>query len=280
MDKLIITAALTGAEVTKEHTPYVPYTIDEMVQEARAAVDAGASVLHVHARYDDGTPTQDKDRYEAIIKAIRKACPNVIIQPSTGGAVGMSREERMQVTELPLEMATLDCGTVNFGGDDIFVNTVNDIIYFAETMHRRGIYPELECFEKGHIDTVLTLHKRGQIHAPMHFSFVLGVFGAMKGEPRDFHFLRESIPAHATYSVAGIGRYEFPLAKLAIEHGGHVRVGLEDNIYLEKGVLAKGNADLVKKVVAMARAFGREIATPEEARQILGMKEFDHERTL
>jgi len=280
MDKLIITAALTGAEVTKEHTPYIPYTIAEMVREAREASEAGASILHVHARFDDGTPTQDKTRYEETIRAIRQACPDVIIQPSTGGAVGMNREERMRVTELPLEMATLDCGTVNFGGDDIFINTVNDIIYFAKTMHQRGIYPELECFEKGHIDTVLTLHKKGIIHPPMHFSFVLGVVGAMKGEARDFHFMRESIPDGATYSVAGIGRYEFPLAKLAIEHGGHVRVGLEDNIYREKGVLAKGNADLVAHVVTMAEAFGREIATPNDARRILRMKEFDHERIL
>lgn len=280
MNKLIITCAISGAEVMKEHNPYVPYTVDEMVREAREAVDAGAAIIHLHARFDDGTPTQDKARYETIIKAIRKACPDVIIQPSTGGAVGMSREERMQVTELPIEMATLDCGTLNFGGDAIFINTENDIKYFAKTMKERNIFPELECFEKGHIDMVLNLHKKGFIHAPLHFSFVLGVNGGMRGEARDFHFLRESLPPSATFSVAGIGRYEFPLAELAIHHGGHVRVGLEDNIYLEKGVLAEGNKALVKKVVAMANEANRCVATPKEARQLLGIKEFDHENIL
>ena len=177
-------------------------------------------------------------------------------------------------------MATLDCGTLNFGGDDIFVNTENDIKYFAKVMKERHIYPELECFEKGHIDQVLRLHKKGFIHEPMHFSFVLGVNGGMTGEERDFHFLRTSIPSHATYSVVGIGKYEFPLAELSIKHGGHVRVGLEDNIYLEKGVLAKGNEDLVKKVVDIAKAYKRPIASPAEARKILQMKEFNKHELL
>lgn len=277
MDKLIITCAISGAEVLKTHNPYVPYTIEEMVREAKAAYEAGASIIHLHAREDDGSPTQDKNRYKAIINAIKAEIPDVIIQPSTGGAVGMSRDERMQPTELDIEMATLDCGTLNFGGDDIFVNTENDIKAFAETMRLRGIYPELECFEKGHIDMVLRLHKKGYIQKPLHFSFVLGVIGGMTGEERDFNFLKESLPEGATYSVAGIGRYEFSLAELSIQAGGHVRVGLEDNIYLEKGVLAKGNADLVKKVVKLAKQYNRDIATPKEAREILNFKEVNHD---
>lgn len=280
MDKLIITAAICGAEVKKEHTPYIPYTIEETVKEAYTAYLAGAAIIHLHVRNDDGTPTQDKNRYEKAIKAIRKKCNDVIIQPSTGGAVGMNKETRLQPTKLPIEMATLDCGTLNFGGDDIFVNTENDIKYFAKTMKERKIMPELECFEKGHIDMVLRLNRKGFIFDPMHFSFVLGVNGGMSGEERDFHFLRESIPAHTTFSVAGIGRYEFPLAELAIKYGGHVRVGLEDNIYLEKGVLAKGNKELVLKVVAMAKKHNRQIATPKEAREILKIKEINYEKTL
>jgi len=275
MEKLIITCAISGAEVTKEHNAYVPYTPNEMADEAYKAYKAGASIIHVHVRNDDGTPTQDEKRFEETIKAIRKKCPDVIIQPSTGGAVGMSREERLQPTNLPIEMATLDCGTLNFGGDDIFVNTENDIKYFAKVMKEKNIYPELECFEKGHIDMVLRLHKKGFIHEPLHFSFVLGVNGGITGEERDFHFLRESIPETATYSVVGIGRFEFPLAKLSIVNGGHVRVGLEDNIYLEKGVLAKGNEELVKKVVEIAKKHKREIASPSEARKILKLKEFN-----
>ncbi|TNF07416.1 MAG: 3-keto-5-aminohexanoate cleavage protein [Bacillota bacterium] len=280
MNKLIITCAISGAEVTKKEHPAIPYTIEETVEQAYLAYKAGASIIHLHVRKDDGTPTQSKIRYEKTMKAIRKKCPDVIIQPSTGGAVGMSRKTRLKPTELPIEMATLDCGTLNFGGDDIFVNTENDIKFFAKTMKEKNIFPELECFEKGHIDTVLRLYKKGFMFDPLHFSFVLGVNGGMTGEERDFHFMRESIPEHVTYSVAGIGRYEFSLAELSIKHGGHVRVGLEDNIYIEKGVRAKDNKELVEKVVEIAKRYHREIASPKEARQILGIKEFNHESIL
>ncbi|HKM30326.1 MAG TPA: 3-keto-5-aminohexanoate cleavage protein, partial [Bacilli bacterium] len=133
-------------------------------------------------------------------------------------------------------------------------------------------YKELECFEKGHIDMVLRLAKKGFINPPYHFSFVLGVNGGMTGEERDFLFLKDSIPQDATYSVAGVGRFEFPLAELSIIHGGHVRVGLEDNIFIEKGVLAPSNAALVAKVVLLAKKHNREIASPEETRKILRME--------
>ncbi|MFA5380362.1 MAG: 3-keto-5-aminohexanoate cleavage protein [Candidatus Izemoplasmatales bacterium] len=272
IEKLIITCALTGAEVTKAGNPAVPYTVAEMVASAREAVMAGASVLHIHARKDDGTPVQDPNRFAEILSAIHHECPSVILQVSTGGAVGMSRDERLGPLSLYPEMATLDCGTLNFGGDDIFVNTENDIIYYAKIMQEKNIAYELECFEKGHVDTVLRLVKKGLITQPLRFSFVLGVNGGMSGETRDFVFLKDSIPLNATFSVAGIGRYEFSLAEQAIKNGGHVRVGFEDNLYLEKGVLAKSNAELVKKVVEIALQFGREIATPDEARIILRME--------
>ena len=272
MNKLIITCAISGAEVTKEHSPYIPYTVKEMAEEAYQAYRAGASIIHLHVRHDNGRPTQSKLRYERVMKAILKRCPDVIIQPSTGGAVGMSRDERLKPVQLNPEMCTLDCGTLNFGGDDIFVNTENDIKYFAQVIADHHVFPELECFEKGHIDMVLRLHKKGFIKDPMHFSFVLGVNGGMTGEERDFLFLKDSIPHGCTYSVAGIGKYEFSLAELSIKHGGHVRVGLEDNIFIEKGVLAKGNRELVEKVVKMAKSYGRAIATPDEARDILGLR--------
>lgn len=272
MEKLIITAAICGAEVLKEHNPAVPYTVEECVREAKSAYDAGASIIHLHVRYDDGTPTQDKARFKVIIDAIKAVCPDVIIQPSTGGAVGMSDDERLQPTELLPEMATLDCGTLNFGGDEVFFNTENTIKYFGKRMIEMGIKPELEVFDKSMIDMALRLHKKGFINKPMHFDFVMGVNGGIGGDLRDFVFLRHSIPADATYTVAGVGRYEFPLAMAAIIDGGHVRVGFEDNVYLSKGVLAKSNGELVDKVVRMAKELGREIATPAEAREILGLK--------
>ncbi len=272
MEKLIITAAISGAEVTKEHNPAVPYTIEECVREAGLAYKAGASIIHLHVRNDDGTPTQDKNRFKAVMDAIKAKYPEVIIQPSTGGAVGMTDDERLQPTELKPEMATLDCGTCNFGGDDVFTNTENTIKYFGKRMIELGIKPECEVFDKSMIDMALRLAKKGFIKSPMHFDFVMGVNGGISGDLRDFVFMRGSIPADATYTVAGVGRYEFTLAAAAIIDGGHVRVGLEDNVNISKGVLAKSNGELVEKVVRLAKEFGREIATPAEARVILGLK--------
>ena len=273
MDKLIITAAICGAEVTKEINRHVPYTVAEIGREAESAYIAGASIIHLHVREDDGTPTQNINRFKVCIDEIKRKCPDVIIQPSTGGAIGMTNEERLQPIYLdpPPEMATLDCGTMNFGGDEIFVNTENTIIYFAEEMNRLGIKYELECFDKGMVDMALRLYNKGYIKEPMHFNFVLGVIGGISATPRDLIFLIESIPKNSTYTVCAIGKHEFPMVKLSIERGGHARVGFEDNVYLSKGVLAKSNGELVEKVVGIADELGREIATPNEARKTLSI---------
>ncbi len=272
MEKLIITAAICGAEVTKKHSPAVPYTVEECVSEAYSAYKAGASIIHLHVREDDGTPTQSKARYQECISAIKDKCPDAIIQPSTGGAVGMTSEERLQPVELSPEMSTLDCGTLNFGGDDIFVNTENMIIEFSQKMKKYNVKPEVECFDKSMIEMAIRLSLKGYIDAPMHFSFVMGVNGGIGGDLRDFIFLRDSLPTNSTFSVAGTGRFEFQLATASIISGGHVRVGLEDNIYISKGVLAKSNGELVEKVVRLSHELGREIASPDEARKILGIK--------
>ena len=255
MDKLIITAAICGAEVTKEQNPAVPYTVEEIVREAKSAVDAGAAIVHLHGRHDDGTPTQSRDRFQECEEAIYKECPNVLLIPSTGGAVGMSPEERLQSTDTtPLpEMATLDCGTCNFG-DEIFDNTM--------------------CFEMGHLDTILTMARKGQVPgAPMQFNFVLGVPGCTPATVDNLCWLVKNIPAGSTWTATGIGRYAFQLAAPAIVMGGNVRVGFEDNLYLERGVLAKSNGELVDKVVRMAKLLGREVANSDEAREILGLKQ-------
>ena len=269
MEKLVITAAICGAEVTKEDNPFVPYTIEEIAEEAYQAKRAGASIIHLHVREDDGTPTQSVDRFRLAIDAIKEKCGDIIIQPSTGGAVGMTNDERLEPTLLSPEMCTLDCGTLNFGGNEIFINSEEDIKYFANKIYDRKILPELECFGKMHVDHILKLYKEGIIKDPLHFSFVLGTRAGQKGEERDFHFLRETLPENATYTVTGIGRYEMPLAELAIVHGGHVRVGLEDNIYIKKGQLARGNKELVEHVVQLAKKHNREIASVKEARQII-----------
>jgi len=187
----------------------------------------------------------------------------------------MSNEERLQpiYLELPPEIATLDCGTMNWiGGDDIFVNTENTIIHFAEEMNKRGIKYELECFDKGMVDMALRLHKKGYLKSPMHFNFMLGIVGGINATPRDLLYLIDSIPKESTFSVGAIGRHEFPMVTLSIVMGGHARVGFEDNVYLSKGILAKSNGELVEKVVRISNELGRDIATPNEARKILGLK--------
>lgn len=272
MEKLIISAAICGAEVKKEQNPAVPYTIDEIVREAKSAYDAGAAVIHLHVRWDDGTPTQDTKRFQEAVDAIRKVCPDVIIQPSTGGAVGMTDLERLASTDIvpTPEFATLDCGTCNFGGDEIFINTDNTIFNFAKIMKEKGIKPELEVFDKGMIDIALKADRKGLLVHPLHFDFVLGV--QMSATLRDLVFMAGSVPAGSTWTAAGLGKNAWHIAAATISLGGHVRVGFEDNLYLEKGVLAKSNGEMVAKAVQIAKLLGREIATPDEAREILGLK--------
>lgn len=269
MDKLIITAALTGAEVTREQQPNLPITPDEIAEAAYEAYKAGAAMVHVHARKADGTPTQDKEVYREIKERIAAKC-NVIFQPSTGGAVWHTAEERIQPVLLKPEMASLSAGTCNFG-PDVFMNTQEYMETFAKTMMENGVKPEIEIFERGMIDNALRLVKKGLLKTPIHFDFVMGVPGAIMGEPRDLMYLVNSIPAGSTWTVAGIGRYELSLAVMAIVMGGHVRVGFEDNIYYSKGVVAESNAQLVARVARIAKECGREVATPDEARQILGL---------
>lgn len=272
MEKLIITAAICGAEVTKEQNPAVPYTVEEIVREAKSAVDAGAAIVHLHVREDDGTPTQSKARFKECIDAIYEVCPDVILIPSTGGAVGMTAEERLQPTELFPEMATLDCGTCNFG-DEVFENTMPMMRDFGKRMLENNIKPEYECFEMGHLDTVLNMAKKGQVPgAPMQFNFVLGVPGCTPATVPNLCWMVNAIPAGSTWTATGIGRHAFTLAAPAIVMGGNVRVGFEDNLYLERGVLAKSNGELVAKVVRLAKELGRGIATSAEAREILGLK--------
>lgn len=274
MDKLIITAAICGAEVTKEQNPNVPYTVEEIVREAKSAVDAGAAIVHLHVRHDDGTPTQSRERFQECEEAILKECPNVILIPSTGGAVGMSPEERLQSTDTtPLpEMATLDCGTCNFG-DEIFDNTMPTMRAFGKRMLERGIKPEYECFEMGHLETIVRMAQRGEVPGdPMQFNFVLGVLGCAAATVDNLVWMVKNIPAGSTWTATGIGRHAFTLAAPAIVMGGNVRVGFEDNLYLERGVLAKSNGELVDKVVRMAKLLGREVANSDEAREILSLK--------
>jgi 3-keto-5-aminohexanoate cleavage enzyme len=266
MDKLIITAAIVGAEVMRADTPYLPITPEEIADQAKQVHDAGASIVHIHVRDKDGMPSQDKGIYAETIHLIKQRC-DIIIQVSTGGAVGMSDEERLQPISLSPEMATLTTGTVNFG-KDVFLNTPKQLIRFATEMQKYGVRPEFEIFDAGMIANAVYLVKKGYIAGHLHFDFVMGVPGAIPATADHLLFLIRQLPVAASWSVAGIGANQLKMATLGILLGGHVRVGLEDNIYYRKGELATNKA-LIQRVVRIAEELGRPISTSEEARMML-----------
>lgn len=268
-DALIITAAVNGAETMREQNPNVPYTAAEIATEAVKCREAGAAMIHVHGRKADGTPTQDRETFGQILSAVR-AQSDILVQFSTGGAVWMDVEQRIEALDLRPDMATLTTGTVNFG-DDVFKNTIPMIKTIASRLSQFHIQPEIEIFEIGMMDTALKLLAEGVLNAPLHFDFVLGVPGAIAARPEYLDFMVALLPSGSTWSVAGIGRHELPLAYKALEMGGHVRVGLEDNVYLSKGVLAQGSWELVEKVAERARELGRRPVAPDEAKTILSL---------
>lgn len=272
MTPVIITAALVGAETTREQTPHLPISPEEIAQEAKRCRDAGAAMVHLHVREPNGKPSQSADLFRQTIERIRELAPDLICQTSTGGAVGMDVDERTQPLTLTgrakPEMATCTTGTVNFG-DDVFWNPRSLVRQIAKRMREAGIVPEIECFDAGMLDEAYALNKEGLLDFPAHFDFVLGVPGAMAAKRDAVEYLRSQLPEGSTWTVAGVGRHEMPMAEIAIELGGHVRVGLEDNIFVSKGVLAKGSFELVEKVAELAKAKGRAIATPAQAREIL-----------
>lgn len=265
MEKLIITAAITGAELDKSKCPVLPITPEEQAQAAKECVDAGASIIHLHVRDDKGNPSQALEHFQRTVAAIKKACKVMpIIQFSTGGAVGESIENRVRPLQLKPDMASLNLGTINFG-EDIFVNTFADMRLLAENMKKHSVIPEFEIYDMGHVDNLKKLIKEKVVTGPYHCQFVLGVTGALSGEISSLVYLTEHLPENSTWSVAGIGRYELPLAVHAILMGGHVRVGLEDNIYYAKGQPAKSNAELVSRIVRIAKEVGRDVASVTDA---------------
>jgi 3-keto-5-aminohexanoate cleavage enzyme len=267
-EKVIITAAVVGAEVTRAQSPAVPYTPEEI---ARAAVDAwraGAAVVHLHARWPDGRPSQEGPHFREIIDRIRGGGADVVIQCSTGGAVGMSLDERLGSLVPGAEMGTLNLGTMNFG-DGVFVNTRPDVVKVAGRLRERRLVPECEVYDAGMLDTLRWLLEKGHLAAPYHVQFVLGVPGGLSASERNLRFLLEGLPEPTPWAVAGVGRSQLPMAELALRLGGHVRVGLEDNLFASRGVLARGSDELVSLAVDLARRAGREPATPDEARRLL-----------
>jgi 3-keto-5-aminohexanoate cleavage enzyme len=268
MQPLIVTVAAVGAELTPAQTPHLPVTPAQLGETARRCREAGASIIHVHCRNDDGSNTSDPARFDQALRAIRNAS-DLIVQFTTGGAIGMPARERTASLALGPEMATLTCGTVNFG-DEIFENGFPLMRGILKEMQRYGVRPELEIFDAGHISNAKRLAAEGLLAFPQHFDFVLGVPGGLDASVPHLVDLIRDLPPGCTWSVAGIGRDQLPLAAVAVAMGGHVRVGLEDNIYYTKGRLAS-NEELVARVARIAGELGRPVATPDEARALLGL---------
>lgn len=269
MEKLIITVAPTGSLPTKKMTPHVPITPKEIIEEGIRCESAGASIFHIHVRNPlDESPSTDFALFEEIHREL-KVKTRLILQISTGGRAGSSYEQRCERLRLKPEMASLTTGSVNFP-DSVYENSPKLIEALATDMKALGIKPEMEIFDLSMIENALDLERKGLAGAPLHFNFVMGLKGAVPAGIEHLVHLKNSIPAEATWNVSGIGRAQLPLNVHAILMGGNVRVGLEDNIFFQKGELAT-NVQLVERIVRLSEMLGRDIASPDESRRILSL---------
>jgi 3-keto-5-aminohexanoate cleavage enzyme len=279
--KVIVTAALTGVLATREQCPAIPYTPKEIGEEAKRAVDAGAAIVHIHARNPQGGADWSVETFAEIFTEVR-ARTDVIVNFSTG-AVGIPTEERVaHIRELRPEMAALNMGSMNYAiysekkkafyHDHVFANPFRDIQMFLETMKSAKVRPEMECFDAGHIGNTRPLIDMGVLDAPFQFSLIMGVLGGIPGTTRHLVDQVDSLPQGSHWQVIGIGLNQWPLVAAAMSMGGNVRVGLEDNFYVEQGKMAKSNGDLVEKACRLARDLGREVASAAEARTQLGLE--------
>lgn len=269
MKKLIITVAPTGSKPQKKHTEYVPVTIEEIVTCALRCEDEGASIVHIHARDEDENPSDDPQIFHEIVTRIKERC-NLIIQVSTGGRAGTNLESRLQRLQMRPEMASLTTGSVNFP-NSAYVNPPDLIEALATEMQRLRIKPEMEIFDLSMINNAIALSDRDLADRPLHFNFVMGLPGAMPAKVEHLVHLYQSLPSDSTWTASGIGAVQLTMNLHAVLMGGHVRVGLEDNIYYKKGELAN-NDRLVQRVVRLSKELGRDVATPDEARKILRLE--------
>ena len=275
-DKVILSCALTGAVTTKRHCPAIPYTPAEIADEAKRAYDAGAAIVHVHARTDQGMPTWAPETFAAIQVEITKRCP-VLINWSTGGAGPM--KERVEHLKTRPHIAALNMGSMNyakwkadkkaFAFNFVFANSFDDITAFARAIREAGAKPEMECFDTGHVHSHVVLQDLGVLDRPYHFSFIMGVLGGIPATARHLAFQASNVPAGSRWKVIGISREQWPLCLAALSLGGDIRVGLEDNFYLPGGDMAKSNGELVEAAAQMVKLSGREIASVSDVRALL-----------
>ena len=302
MEKRIITAAITGSIHTPTMSPYLPITPEQIIDEILAVHEAGGTVCHVHVRDPKtGQPVTDLDIFREIASTVKSKC-DIILCLTTGGGLGMSAEERVQtVATLSPELASFNAGSVNFAlfqamdkwkewkhewepkylkmtEDFIFSNTFKTLREFSESFKKYETKPELEVYDSGMINNIANLIERGLLKKPVYVQFVMGVLGGITPSCENLMFLvdyAKRLIGDFEFSVCVAGRAQFPICTQSLLIGGHVRVGLEDNLYLEKGVMAKSNAEQVEKIIRIAKELGIEPATPDEGRQILGLKGLD-----
>jgi len=281
--KVIICAALAGAATMKHQNPAVPYTPEEFAIESARCFDAGAAMVHVHARDDDGMPTHEIDRIRATHDAIKDKTPELIVNLSSAVGLGKTTEQRLaQILAVKPAMASLNTNTMNFSlidrnsgqiiFDYIFENTFTMLQDFGKAMEEEHIKPEIECYDIGGIDNTLLIAKQGIFSDPMNFNFVWGVAGGQRFRPDAFITMMNALPEGANFTTCGVGLDQFPAITMSCLTGGHMRVGLEDNIRVPGGDLAKGSFEQVEWAVRIARSLGREVASPDEARAIMGIK--------
>ena len=273
MDKLIITAAITGSRNMRDIAPYIPITPEEIVRSSIECWKAGAAIVHIHVRDPQtGFGTQNLELYRQVVTPLREKTDLILNLTTSGiGGVNLPIEERLIPLELEPELASFDAGSINLGGG-VFSNPPEFLDACAMKMKEKGVKPEIEIFDLGMVVTALNMRNQQKLDDPLHFQFVLGTPWGAPATPKSLLYLHEYLPANATWSVIGIGRGHLPISMMGLIMGGHIRVGMEDNIYYEKGVLAKTNAQFVDRIVRIAHEYGREIASPAEARTILGLQ--------
>lgn len=275
--KVIVTAALDGAMVTKEMNPNVPEQPDELAQAALDCYNAGAAIVHIHARDEQGRPTGTKEKFEEILAAVRGKCKDIVIQFSTGGGANLTIEERVRCLDALPESASLNMGTLMrqsgpYAGQP-FSNLTKDIEAWAAKMKDLDIKPEMECYSQSMYRDVHNLIQKDLLKPPYYVNMVLGMQyqGAVEATPEMLNSMIEFLPPGCYFNCCATSAAQLPLTTMAMIRGGAIRVGLEDNIYYSRGVLAKSNAQLVERSVRIARELNIEPATPDEARQILGI---------
>ena len=280
-DSCVITCAISGVAANRDQCPAIPYTPEDYAAEAKRAYESGASVVHIHARYPDGTPSFRIEEYRAITQAILGEVPDIVINYSTG-AVGVPIEERVHhITALRPELGALNMGSMNYAKyshrrkqvvfDFVFANPFSDIIYLLDKMNSANVKPECECFDTGHIGNVAPLIDMSLIDHPIQFSLITGVLGGAPADPRTLEHMTGLLPEQSAWEVIAISREQWRMVAAATALGGNVRVGLEDNFYLPDGTMAKSNGDLIEAAARLVQLSGRSVASPAEARARLSL---------